>query len=251
LLLLAVVSIAPVLLLTLTALGKTGRYPQLWASDLDASVLAPLLGSSALWSAFRTSVLLALCTGVGATGLAFLAARMLSRATARVRRIGSAAAFLPVIAPPIALGLGVQVLAIRAHLGGSWFGVLAAHVVPASGYLTVFLAAVLTSYDATTEDAARSLGATPWTVLTRVTLPALRTPLTQSVALGALVSWGQLALTLVVGGGVVRSLPVELLAFVQSGDDRLGAAAALLLTIPPALVLGVSQSGARRTGAIA
>jgi putative spermidine/putrescine transport system permease protein len=175
----------------------------------------------------------------------------LSRATPVIRRFGIAVAFLPVIAPPIALGVGVQVLAIRARLGGSWLGVLVAHVVPASGYLTLFLIAVLANYDVSMEDAARSLGATPWAVFRRVTLPALRAPLAQCVALGALVSWGQLALTLVVGGGVVRSLPVELLAFVQSGDDRLGAAAALLLTIPPALVLGVSQSGARRTGAVA
>jgi len=249
--LLAIISLTPVLMLTMTALGAAGRYPQLWASVGEDSVLAALLHSRPLWTAFVTSVLLALCTGVCATVLAFVSARALSRATERVRRIGSAASFLPVIAPPIALGVGVQVLAIRANLGGSWLGVLAAHVIPATGYLTLFLSAVLATYDVAMEDAARSLGATSWTVFRRVTLPSLRGALTQCVALGALVSWGQLALTLVVSGGVVRSLPVELLAFVQSGDDRLGAAAALLLTVPPVLVLGVSQAGARRTGAIA
>ena len=62
-------------------------------------------------------------------------------------------------------------------------------------------------------------------------------------------SWGQLALTLLIGGGVVRTLPLELLSFVQSGNDQLGALAALVLTIPPMLPLGVLQVGTRRTGA--
>ncbi len=250
LLLLAVVSLTPVLALSVTAFGAAARYPEVWVSSGNGTEFLTLVRSAALWRALLTSVLLAIGTGVLATVFAFVAARTLSHATARARRIGFGAAFLPVIAPPIALGVGVQVLAIRAGLGGTTLGVLAAHVIPATGYLTLFLSGVLLSYDDALEDAARSLGAKPWTVFTRVTLPSLRLPLRQSVALGAMVSWGQLALTLIVGGGIVRSLPVELLSFVQSGDDRLGAAAALLLTIPPALVLGVAQLGARRTGVV-
>lgn len=250
LLLVAVVSLTPVLALTATALGAATRYPHLWASFSNGVELRTLFRSATLWRAFLTSVVLATGTGVIATMFAFVAARTLSHATARARRVGFGAAFLPVIAPPIALGVGVQVLAIRSGLGGTSLGVLAAHIIPATGYLTLFLSGVLLSYDDAMEDAARSLGASRWAVFTRVTIPCLRAPLRQSVALGALVSWGQLALTLIVGGGVVRSLPVELLAFVQSGDDRLGAAAALLLTIPPALVLGVAQSGVRRTGVV-
>jgi putative spermidine/putrescine transport system permease protein len=156
-----------------------------------------------------------------------------------------------VIAPPIALGVGVQVLALRANLGGTLAGVLFAHLVPATGYLTLFLLGVLGAWDRGAEDEARSLGARPAQVLWRVTLPALRAPLAQAVALGALVSWGQLALTLLVGGGVVRTLPVEVLAFLRAGDDRLAAVAAILLTIPPALAFGMLQRGAQRTGAIA
>jgi hypothetical protein len=42
---------------------------------------------------------------------------------------------------------------------------------------------------------------------------------------------------------------VELLSFVQSGSDQLGALAALAVSVPPMLAIGLLQVGIRRTGA--
>ncbi len=249
---LSLVSLAPVLVLVLTAWQPPARYPSLWAEaargNADGNVWTTILQNTTLGRAMLTSLLLALLTGLTATGIGFVAARTIARISVRARRLIAAAAFLPVIAPPLALGIGVQVFTLRLGLGGSVTGVLLSHIVPAAGYLTLFLLGALTAYDSRMEDEARSLGARPWQVLLRITLPALRGPIVQAIALGALVSWGQVALTLIVGGGIVRTLPVELLAFVRAGDDRLGAAAAILLTVPPLLAFGLVQAGARRTG---
>lgn len=250
LILLAFVSLAPIATLLMTALLPVVRFPDLLPTGDSPVDVLPVVLNRTIWLSMTTSATLAIATGVLSTSLGFLAARAMVQAGVRVRRIASAVAFLPVIAPPIALGVGVQVIALRAGLGGAPIGVLFAHVVPATGYVTLFLLGVLRSYDHRMEEEARSLGASPWQVLLRVTFPALRAPLIAAVALGALVSWGQLALTLLVGGGAVRTLPVELLAFVRSGDDRLGAAAALLLTVPPAIAFGLLRTGAHRTGAV-
>ncbi len=252
LLVLAGVSLTPLFALALTAARPSMRFPLLWNRDhvgLSGAAWSAL-ASDGLWQSMGTSLLLAIATGLTASVLAYLAARTLVRASPLVRRLAAAAAFLPVIAPPIALGVGIQVLALRAGVGGTLSGVLLAHLVPATGYLTLFLLGVLGAYDVGMEEQARSLGASRGQVLFRVTLPALRPQLLVAVLLGALVSWGQVVLTLLVGGGVVRTLPVELLAYVRAGDDRLGAAAALLLTLPPAIALGALQLGARRTGAV-
>jgi putative spermidine/putrescine transport system permease protein len=82
-----------------------------------------------------------------------------------------------------------------------------------------------------------------------VLVPLLRRRLGEALLLGGLVSWGQLAITLLVGGGLVRTLPVELLSIVQSGNDQIAALAALVLGLPPMLAVGVLAVGARRTGA--
>jgi len=248
---LGVITLAPVLLLLVRASASTWRYPALVPSQPVNDTVRTLLFTPTVWSALGTSLLLAILTGVLSSAFAFVAARALARATLTARRIAVAAAFLPVIAPPIALGVGVQIFALQAGLAGSVAGVLLAHLVPAAGYLTLFFLGVFSAYDFAMEDEARTLGASSRQRFVRITLPTLRPRLIDAMLLGALVSWGQLALTLLVGGGVVRTLPVELLAFVRAGDDRLAAAAAIILTVPPALAFGMLQGGVRQSGATA
>lgn len=253
---LVALNLLPVAMLALRALAPAWRFPDLIPVQVppvgDAASVAGAAGTAGrMRDALGTSVLLALVAGALATVLGFAAGRALSRAQGWVRRGATMAAFLPVIAPPIALGVGAQVLTLAAGVGGTWTGVLLAHLVPATGYVTLYLLGVLSAEEHAMEEEARTLGATRWQALWRVTIPVLRGRLADAFVLAALVSWGQLALTLLVGGGAVRTLPVELLSFVRAGDDRVGALAALLLTVPPVLALGLLQAGARRTGATA
>ena len=241
----------PVLLLVMRALSTTWFYPTIFPHSGRGQAFGLLFAEQRIWRAFGASIVLAALTGLVGTALAFAVGRTLARSSSRVRQFAAAAAFLPVIAPPIALGVGVQVVALQAHLAGGMQGVLLAHLIPAVGYLTLYFLGVLSVYDASMEDEARTLGASNWQLFARVTFPALRPRIAEAMVLGALVSWGQLALTLLVGGGAVRTLPVELLSYVRAGDDRLGAAAAILLTLPPALAIGLLSLGTRRTGAVA
>ena len=72
------------------------------------------------------SLLLALGTGVLATAMGCAAGRALVRARGGWRRVATAAAFLPVVAPSIALGVGIQVVALRLGLGATLGGVMPA-----------------------------------------------------------------------------------------------------------------------------
>lgn len=259
----ALLSTLPVLLLILRAVAAVWRFPDVLPSAVPGTspadgMQSPAFGSilhvlsaPELVQAMLTSLGLAVATGLISTVLGFLAGRTLVSARTGVRRIVTGLAFFPVIAPPIALGVGVQVLAIRAQLAGEFTGVLLAHVIPAAGYLTLFFLGVLSAYDRSMEEEARTLGASAWQTFVRVTVPALRARWGEALVLGALVSWGQLALTLLIGGGVVRTLPVALLSFVRAGDDRLAAAAAILLTVPPLVAFVLLQRATRFTGATA
>ena len=246
LLVLAIATQLPLATLVLRATGSTWAFPLILPASRGAVEQA--LGTPRIWSAGVTSLALALATGIVATAAGVVIGRGILRSRRGTRRVAAVAAFLPVIAPPVALGVGVQVLFLRVGLGSTWLGVWLAHLVPAVGYVTLYFLGSLSLDDAARDEAARTLGASPWQTWWRVTLPALRRRMTEAMVLGALVSWGQLALTLLVGGGIVRTLPVELLAIIRSGDDHLGAVAALLLTLPPLLALGALRGGAETTG---
>lgn len=240
--------LSPIAVLVLRAAGRSWPFPALWPS-IDAGGVATLVADSRLAAALASSLWLAVWTGVTSCALGFALGQRLARATRGVRTTTLALALLSVVAPPVALALGLQVAMIGAGLAGTMTGVWLAHLVPATGYLVLFAAGVFSAYDFGVHDEARTLGATRWQVITRVAWPLLRPRLVEGALLGGLVSWGQLALTLLIGGGVVRTLPIELLAFVRAGDDQLGAAAALVLTVPPLLGLGLVHTAIRRTGA--
>jgi ABC-type spermidine/putrescine transport system permease subunit II len=53
-------------------------------------------------------------------------------------------------------------------------------------------------------------------------------------------------LTLLVGQGVVPALPVEVFAYVQSGQDALAATGAVLLVVPPLLAMAAAGVAVRR-----
>jgi putative spermidine/putrescine transport system permease protein len=247
---LLVVSGPPFLLLVAQSVSGRWLFPALVAERWTLDGWREAVGEGRLAPALATSTALALATAVLGTALALPLGRALARLEGWARHVGAAAAFLPVAAPPLALATGVQVAALALGLGGTATGVLLAHLVPAIGYLALLFLGAFTLHDARAEEAARTLGATAWQTWWRITLPALRRPIAESLAIGFLVSWTQVALTLVVGGGAVRALPLEVYAFARAGQDRAAAVGALLLVVPAAAALAALRWAARRTAVL-
>lgn len=241
----------PFIILALWSVGRGWFFPSVLPPAIAGDAWAAVFGHGAgvaapLARAITTSITLGVATGVVATAVALPIGRALARLERRTRTAGLALAFLPVAIPPVALATGLAYALVRAGLGGRWIGVLLGHLVPTLGILAVYFLGIFTAFDVGLEDAARSLGARPAQIWTRVTLPVLRRPIAGACALGFLISWGQVPLTLLIGGGLVHALPLEVFQYVRSGDDRFAAVGALLLTVPPVLALVATQLVARR-----
>ena len=241
---LALSACGPMALLLVTSVGERWFFPALWPPHLTAESWRSLLGGR-LAEAGATSLGLAIGTGALACVVALPLGRSLARLSGWRRTLGAAAAFLPVAAPPIALGTGLQVTFLSLGLGGTPTGVILAHLVPATGYVSLYFLGLFLVFDPRIEEEARSLGAGRFALWHRVLIPLLRRPLAEGFALGFLVSWAQVPLTLLIGGGAVRTLPLEVLAFVRAGQDRYAATGALLLILPALLALGLGLSARR------
>jgi len=241
---------APLLLLIVTSLARGWFHPQVVPTALDVSVWSELFTDASRRGALMNSLALGVATACIATLLALPLGRAAALGTKGVRRVVALLAFAAVALPPVALGIGLQMTVLAMGLGGSLRGVLLAHLVPALGYLTLMFLGVFTQWDSRLEEAAATLGATGRERWTLVLLPLLRRPIADALALGFLVSWAQVALTLLVGGGAVRTLPLDVLAMLQSGQDQRAAAGALALTIPALVVLSAARSAARQTTAV-
>ena len=244
---LAITTVGPLLLLVVTSFSRLWFYPSLVPATWTADGWQLGADGTRLGRALWTSVMLALATGVCATAVALPLGRAMAGLRGWRRHVTAGAAFLPVAAPPLALGTGLQVLLLRIGIGGTAAGVFVAHLVPAVGYLSLIFLGTFTLFDRRVEEEARTLGATPAQTWRRITLPLLRPQIAEAMIVGFLVSWSQFALTLVVGGGAVSSLPLEIFAYVRAEQARPAAVGALLLVVPPAAAFVALRWAARRS----
>ncbi|MEO5579872.1 MAG: ABC transporter permease subunit [Gemmatimonadaceae bacterium] len=243
----AIGTLAPLAFLLALSVSAEWFYPALLPGTWTGANWQLLTRDSmvivrALW----TSMALALTVGSVCSIAGLVAGREIGRLDGWRRRVAVALAFLPVAVPPLALSIGLQYSLLRTGFGGAFGGVLFAHIVPALGYTTLFFVGIFAAFDSRVEDEARSLGAAPRDVMLRVTLPLLRRPLIEAFALGFLISWAQVPLTLLIGQGLVNTLPLELMSYVSAGQDHLAATAGLILTVPPLILLVVTGLVVRR-----
>jgi putative spermidine/putrescine transport system permease protein len=247
---LVVTLLAPLTLLAVWAFARTWRYPALWPQTFgDRAVRVVTDPGSQILSGLATSAGVAAAVAVISGAIGMAAGRALGLHDFPGKRVVRFALLAPVIVPGVAVSLGIQVVFIHYRLADTVPGVVLAHLIPTTPYATLVLAAAYARFDTAFEDQARVLGTSPLRVLLHVTLPALRPALTVAMMLTFLISWNEYVLTLLVGGGSVTTLPLLLFSAIGSGDTSVAAALALVISIPPLLLVGVTTRSLTDDGA--
>ena len=139
----------------------------------------------ALWNTLRFTVsALVLATVLGLTHA------MAARYSVWVR----ASAFLPFVASPVTVAFGLLLLYPR--WTASMTLLIAAYALLAYPFVAKSLGSALDSLPANLEQAARTLGATPWRVFWRMTLPLVMPALRRGMAFAAATALGEFAVSL-------------------------------------------------------
>lgn len=149
----------------------------------------------------------------------------------RCRRLYDGILFLPSALPSVSVGLGLLVAFSRPplFLNGSPAIVFIAHFVILSAFCYGSVSASLARLPPDLEQMARSLGARPFHLLSRVTLPLLAPSLGAALSLGFALSMGELGATLLVYPPGWATLPVGIFALSDRGAVCDAAALAMLL----------------------
>lgn len=230
--------LVPLLPLLLWAVAGDFRYPAV-VPELSGRGLR-LLGDPAVRSATGTSLLIALTVAALATLIGAAAGRAIGLYDFPGRRGVQLLLLAPVIVPTLAVTLGIQVFFIRYGLADSVTGVVLVQLVPTVPYVSLVMAASFAGLDVEVEDAGRILGAGPLRRLVHLTLPAVAPGLAVAALFAFLISWSEYILTLLIGGGTVRTLPLLLFASIGSADLTAAAALSLVIAAPPVLLVGLT-----------
>ena len=188
-------------------------------------------------AAFLRSTVLGLVVAALATPLGAMAGRAL--ATYRVPLGGAVLAVLlsPLVLPPFAVALGLDVLLLRLRVP-SPVGVVLLLTVAALPYTTVLMRAAYAAHDRGFEDEARTLGATARQTVFSVHLPLLAPALAGAAFLAFLVGWSDYVVTLLVGGGQLVTLPLLVAsAAAATGNEAQVAVLSLSSVLPPLVLL--------------
>ncbi|MCA1844601.1 MAG: molybdate ABC transporter permease subunit, partial [Actinobacteria bacterium] len=196
---------------------------------------------------------------VSATAVALVLGLPLAWVQARVayrgRRLVRALTTLPMVLPPVVGGTALLLALGRRGLVGpalgragidlpfSTAGAVLAEAFVAMPFLVLTVEAALRTTDRGLEEAARTLGAGPWTVFRRVTLPLVR----PSLAAGLLLCWaralGEFGATVTFAGnlpGTTQTLPLFVYVKLQGADpDAAIVSSLVLLAISVAVLVGL------------
>ena len=149
--------------------------------------------------------------------------------------------FMPTVVPPVATGIGLNILFLRLGLAGTTLGVALVHLIPVLPYVVFTLASVFARYDPHYEYQARVLGASSARVFWTVTLPLISPSIVVATLFAFLISWSQYLLTFLIGSGRVITLPILLFSTVAGGNPTTTSVVSLLFVAPVIVVLIVTS----------
>ncbi len=234
-------------------LGVVGAA--LFAVPLVALVIrAPWSDAGAILTepSVRTALRLSLVCSLSATAISFLLGIPLAWIQARLefpgRSVLRAVTTLPVVLPPVVGGLALLLAFGRNGVLGrllfDWFGIrlpfttagaILAETFVAMPFLVLSMEGAFASADQSLEEAASTLGASRWTVFTRVTLPNLRPALVAAGVLCWARALGEFGATITFAGnfpGTTQTVPLSVYQAFETNPP-----AAIMLSL---LLVGIS-----------
>ena len=172
---------------------------------------------------FQRAAVNSLVVTGGAVALALpagtLAALALERGRLRGRSVWAALLLSPLVVPGVAAGLGFLILAAALGLLRSRSVLIAAHVALVLPFVVRSVWVSVRNLDPALERAAASLGASPWRVFRRVTLPLLRPGLFAGLLFAVVVSLNEFVVSLFISNRVTEILPVAMFTYVVNYTD--------------------------------
>ncbi len=214
--------------------------------------LGELLATDVVVDAVRLSLITSLASAFLSALLGVPLAWLLARVDFPGRRLLRAVVTLPMVLPPVVGGAALLFAFGRRGLVGeslesatglllpfSTWGVIVANTFVAMPFLVITVEGALRTLDPRFEAAASSLGASPFTVFRRVTMPMIGPSLGAGLVLAWARALGEFGATITFAGnlqGRTQTLPIAVFVALESDRD-VAVAISLLLVVISVVVL--------------
>ena len=201
-----------------------------------------LLTNANLLAAFRVSAALAALVTLLALACGIPAAFLIARHEFRGRKALFAFFTAPLLLPTLVLALALLLAFHPWGLVATLPGLVLAHLTVTLPFVIRILTTAFANLTPDVEDAAATLGAPPWQVFRRVTLPLVTPGLIAATALAFLLSFDETVISLFISGPRLETLPVAVYHYVERRTDpAIAALSTLMITGSIAIVMLVER----------
>ena len=237
----AVLVVLPLLPVVLWAFAGVWRFPALLPSELSLRGWESIASEgSRAPEAILNSLLIGVAATAASVAVGLPAGMALGGYEFKLKGLVILFVLLPILVPPLASTMGIHLTFIRLGIADTAFGVFLVHLIPTVPYTTIILTSVFAERGGEMEEAARTLGASGWQAFRHVTLPRAVPGISVAALFAFLLSWSQYALTLLIGGGSIITLPMLLFSAASGGDPVITAVLAVVFALPALLALAIS-----------
>lgn len=229
--------LAPLVIVCLVAFtpGQTLSIP--WG-DYSLRWFRAVFEHSDLVQSFWNSLGVAAVAATVSVALAVPAGLAIARFEFRGRQALNGLLLSPLIVPHLVLGVAMLRLFALMDARGSSVWLTTAHVVIVTPYALRLVIAALAGMDPAIEQAAKSLGASRWTVFRRITLPLMLPGITGGWMLAFINSFDEVTMSIFITSPQTVTLPVRMyMLATESIDPMMAAVSALIVGLTAAVMV--------------
>lgn len=143
--------------------------------------------------------------------------------------------------PATAFAMGVHITFIRLGLSDTMPGVIIIHLICSLPYSVNIMTDLTAMSGKKLEEQAMLLGATPFKAFKEVSLHALIPGLITSFCMAYIISFSQYFITLIIGGGNIKTLSTLMVPYIQSGDRTISGAYSVVFILSTLILFGIVE----------
>jgi putative spermidine/putrescine transport system permease protein len=214
----------PIVLIVLMALNA-GELLEFPPRGLSLRWFVALYQSEQFTRAILTSLQVAITAMILSGLLGTAAAIYFVRFAHRLREPLRLLLLGPLLLPEILSAIALLFFLYQISIGSQWgLGLQIGHVLVTLPYVFLNVSSALHNFDLSIEQAARSLGAGPWTAFRRITLPLIKPGIFAGCMFAFIISFDLFAMSLLLKGIGQTTLPVQLYDYLRWDFDPIAAA---------------------------
>lgn len=211
------VMLLPLVIATIGSFSKVWHWTGIFPMEYSLQVWKETFGDKTIYTSIFNSVVISIAVTIVNILLAVPAGDFLGRIESKWNSFFTVILILPLLIPPYVFSMGNYYFFIKWGLTDNILGVVLAHIPPTFPYMLISLRAAFSTLSFDMENQARLLGAGRINIYRYIIIPHLFPALIAGSTLSILVSVSQYLTSLIVGGGIIITIPIVFIPYINGG----------------------------------